>query len=111
MGSPFERLVDASHRSSPAATIAGLSPSALLGVSASDATHLQDAFGIDTVRELATSPVVAAARAVLHGAGEPGFDPGPPYPWAARFAAAPLDHYLNHPSGRFRLAFGPVYYR
>lgn len=39
------------------------------------------------------------------------FDPGPPSDWAALFAQAPLAQYEAHPSGRFRTAFGPVYYR
>ena len=41
----------------------------------------------------------------------PGFDPGPPPPWERVFAAAPLAAYTDHPSGRFRVDFGPVYYR
>jgi hypothetical protein len=41
----------------------------------------------------------------------PPFDPGPPPAWAALFDQAPLDHYVTHPSGRFRTAFGPVFYR
>jgi uracil DNA glycosylase superfamily protein len=39
------------------------------------------------------------------------YDPGPPEAWAALFSTAPLDHYIKHPSGRFRTSFGPVYYR
>lgn len=41
----------------------------------------------------------------------PSFDPGPSPAWEQRFQAAPLDEYVNHPSARFRTAFGPVYYR
>jgi hypothetical protein len=41
----------------------------------------------------------------------PSFDPGPPAAWAATFDLAPLNDYSNHPSGRFRTEFGPVYYR
>jgi hypothetical protein len=41
----------------------------------------------------------------------PPFDPGPPAAWAALFDQAPLDHYVAHPSGRFRTEFGPVFYR
>src|SRR5688500_16462974 len=44
-------------------------------------------------------------------AGMPPFDPGPPPAWAALFDQAPVDHYVTHPSGRFRTTFGPVYYR
>lgn len=39
------------------------------------------------------------------------FDTGPSAAWAKRFFQAPRGHYENHPSGRFRTAFGPVYYR
>ncbi len=111
MAGPFEKLVDSAHRSQPVETILDLAPDALLGVSPGDAAHLRDAFGTQTVRDLAESPVFAAARALRNAAGEPVFDPGPPPDWAAVFAAAPLTHYQSHPSGRFRLEFGPVYYR
>ena len=39
------------------------------------------------------------------------FDKGPTAPWAQQFFDAPRQHYINHPSGRFRTEFGPVYYR
>jgi hypothetical protein len=39
------------------------------------------------------------------------FDKGPNASWAAKFANAPHQSYINHPSGRFRTEFGPVYYR
>jgi uracil DNA glycosylase superfamily protein len=39
------------------------------------------------------------------------FDKGPPASWAQTFFDAPRQHYINHPSGRFRTEFGPVYYR
>lgn len=111
MASPFSKLVDAPHRSGPATAIVEGVPSVLRGVSEGDADALRQAFGIDTVRDLALLPAAAAARALLAAAGEPGFDPGPPPAWAALFASAPLDHYRSHPSGRFRLGFGPVFYR
>jgi hypothetical protein len=38
------------------------------------------------------------------------FDPGPPDPWAERFAAAPLSTYESRPD-LFRVDFGPVMYR
>lgn len=111
MGSPFDKLVDAPHRSKAAAAIVDLVPSVLRGVSDGDADALRDAFGITTVRDLALSPAASSARALLASAGEPGFDAGPPPAWATLFAGAPLEHYRAHPSGRFRLGFGPVYYR
>jgi uracil-DNA glycosylase len=39
------------------------------------------------------------------------FDPGPTRAWEELFAAAPLDHFVRHPSRRFRHDFGPVFYR
>ncbi len=39
------------------------------------------------------------------------FDKGPTGSWAQTFFNAPRQYYLNHPSGRFRTEFGPVYYR
>lgn len=39
------------------------------------------------------------------------FDKGPNASWAQTFLAAPHQHYISHPSGRFRTEFGPVYYR
>src|SRR5262245_8561029 len=39
------------------------------------------------------------------------FDKGPTASWAQQFFNAPRQHYINHPSGRFRTEFGPVYYR
>ena len=39
------------------------------------------------------------------------FDKGPTATWAQKFFDAPRQHYLTHPSGRFRTEFGPVYYR
>jgi Uracil DNA glycosylase superfamily len=38
------------------------------------------------------------------------FDPGPPAPWAERFASAPLAAYESRPD-LFRVDFGPVTYR
>jgi len=39
------------------------------------------------------------------------FDKGPNASWTKRFFQAPRDHYTAHPSQRFRIEFGPVYYR
>src|SRR5262245_64622677 len=39
------------------------------------------------------------------------FDKGPTATWAQKFFDAPRQHYVSHPSGRFRTEFGPVYYR
>ncbi len=39
------------------------------------------------------------------------FDKGPSPSWAQTFFNAPRQFYIDHPSGRFRTEFGPVYYR
>jgi len=39
------------------------------------------------------------------------FDKGPTVSWTKTFFDAPRQHYIDHPSGRFRTEFGPVYYR
>ncbi len=111
MSHSFDDLVDAAYRGKTAPEILAAPADALLGVSAGDAGHLKAAFGIETVGDLADDPFSERARTIRAAAGTPAFDPGPPPGWEAFFAQAPLDHYLNHPSGRFRLDFGPVYYR
>jgi hypothetical protein len=83
---------------------------ALSGVSAADADHLRAAFGIETVRDLGSSAYVRRAAAMVD-ADTLQHDPGPPPAWSEFFATAPIDYYMNHPAGRFRLDFGPVYYR
>lgn len=111
MSSSFDHLVDAAYRGRPVSDLAGAPPDALKGVSAADARHLAQAFGISTVAQLAASPYVGAAAAIAAAATDsPGFDPGPPPDWADRFAAAPLAAYENRPE-LFRVDFGPVYYR
>lgn len=110
MGSSLADLVDAAWRDRSAAEILAAPPSALKGVSEKDADLLDQALGIQTVLELAENRHVAGARAVAAAGGRPAFDPGPPAEWEDVFAVAPLGEYEDHP-GRFRLDFGPVYYR
>jgi uracil-DNA glycosylase len=112
MPGSFDKMVVAAYRGKGAAEILAAPPDALKGVSAADAKHLDDAFGIKTVRDLAESPYFRWAQALLAAGGEVLFDPGPPHDWENFFDRAPLDHYLNHPKkNRFRLDFGPVFYR
>jgi hypothetical protein len=86
-------------------------PDALRGVSGADARHLREAFGIVTISDLAQNRFFHRALALLAASGEVAFDPGPGVDWENFFNAAPLGFYINHPAGRFRLDFGPVYYR
>jgi hypothetical protein len=110
MAGSFDELVIAAFRGRTAAELAKAPPDALMGVSAADARHLDDAFGITTVAELAASGPFHAATAIARAASAPGFDPGPPPAWEAQFAAAPLAAFEARPD-LFRLDFGPVYYR
>jgi hypothetical protein len=111
MSTSFDDMVVSAFRGKTAQQLLAASPDALSGVSAADAQHLDAAFGIDSIADMASSHFFETARAVQAGAGTPAFDPGPPPDWEAFFAQAPLDHYRNHVAGRFRLDFGPVHYR
>ncbi|WP_428263546.1 uracil-DNA glycosylase family protein [Haliangium sp.] len=82
---------------------------AIEGISGADAEHLRQAFGVRTVRDLAACRPFDKARAVA-AAAAPSFDPGPPPAWATLFAEAPLAHYQASPR-RYRLDYGPVWYR
>ena len=110
MGRTLERHVDARARDRSAQELLAARPDALKGVSAADAASLEEAFGISTIEQLASSTLLRHALAVLAVAGTPGHDPGPPPPWEARFGAAPHGAYLARPD-LFRLEFGPVLYR
>ncbi|PHN00732.1 uracil-DNA glycosylase family protein [Flavilitoribacter nigricans] len=84
---------------------------ALKGVTATDATHLDDAFGIKTIRDMGRNRFFHSAYQILRSENDQSFDPGPPLEWEAIFASAPISHYENHPAARFRIDFGPVFYR
>lgn len=107
----FDRMLDKAFHGKSVQVILEASPAALKGVSATDAQLLDEAFGIKTTRDMAENPLFRRAQAVLAATGGLGFDPGPPPEWEDFLASAPLDHYVQHPARRFRLDFGPVYYR
>lgn len=86
-------------------------PSALKGLSENDAVRLAEAFGIKSIHDLAANRFFAWAQAIQRAANSFGFDPGPPPEWTTFFREAPLSYYVEHPSRRFRIEFGPVYYR
>src|SRR5688572_27444905 len=111
MTQSFDRMLDASFHGKPIHQILNASPAVIKGISPSDAQKLDAALGIKTVRDLAQSPYFRQAQAMLSASGSPAFDPGPPPNWENFLASGPLDHYEQHPVRRFRLAFGPVYYR
>lgn len=111
MTTSFDHLLVQAYQGRPLEDLLRASPAALSGLSDADASRLQDAFGTATVRELAENRFFQRAVALLAAAGRPGFDPGPPLDWSEFFDAAPLSHYEQHPAHRFRIDFGPVYYR
>ena len=58
------KILDKSYENADFAELAAAPVSALQGVSESDAQHLKEAFGIDTIRELATNKFVLWAQAI-----------------------------------------------
>lgn len=111
MASSYDKLVVQAHEGKSAADLAAAPPDALSGLSGPDAQKLAAAFGTSTIRELAENRFFRAAAAITAAADDvPGFDPGPPPAWEARFAAAPIATYEAHPD-LFRVDFGPVFYR
>lgn len=58
------KILDKAYENADFADLAGAPVSALQGVSESDAEHLKAAFGIDTIRELATNKFVLWAQAI-----------------------------------------------
>jgi hypothetical protein len=111
MSQSFHKLVVQKFHGKRVEEILEAPPSALSGLSEADASRLDESFGIKTVRDLAENRFFLGAQAILHATGVPVYDPGPSLEWAQFFASAPLDHYIQHPAKRFRLDFGPVYYR
>ncbi len=110
MSSPYDHLIDKAYRGASPGELLDAPVEALSGVSAADAERLRAAFGIRTIRDLGESSYFRTAAAIL-AAAVLHHDPGPPPGWSEFFQAAPVDYYVNHPAGRFRLDFGPVYYR
>jgi hypothetical protein len=58
------KILDTAYENADFADLAAAPVSALQGVSESDAEHLKAAFGIDTIRELATNKFVLWAQAI-----------------------------------------------
>jgi hypothetical protein len=107
----FDRMLEQDFHGQNTQEVLHASPAALRGVSAADAQALAQAFGIQSIRDLAHNVFFRRAQAILAATGSPGFDPGPPPAWETFLGSAPLAYYAQHPAGRFRLDFGPVYYR
>jgi hypothetical protein len=110
MTTSYDRIVTAPHRGKALPQLLAAPVDALKGVSASDAAHLKAAFNIDTIEEMGQNELLQRAAGLVN-AQLLTYDSGPPLSWTPFFASAPIDYYRNHPAGRFRLDFGPVYYR
>jgi uracil-DNA glycosylase len=110
MTKSYDQFVTAAHRGKTLKELLAAPIEAIKGVSAADAVHLESAFGIKTVADLGASVYFERAASLVN-ADALNHDSGPPRDWADFFATAPIDYYINHTSGRFRLDFGPVYYR
>jgi uracil-DNA glycosylase len=110
MSKSYDPMLDEAYHGHTASELLEATVDALKGVSSMDAEKLADAFPIERLRDLAEWKFAERARAIRAATGIPGFDPGPPPALEAFFHDAPLAHYQSHPD-RFRLPFGPVYYR
>lgn len=106
----FDAALVVAHQLKSAADLVDLDVDALKGVSPGDKRHLEEAFGIRSIGDLARHRFVRAARAIQEEADSLDHDRGPDADWTSLFATAPLATYQAHPE-RFRLDFGPVYYR
>ena len=60
----ISKILDKAYEDKPFSELINAPVSALQGVSDGDAKHLKDAFGIDTIRELATNKFVLWAQAI-----------------------------------------------
>jgi hypothetical protein len=67
----LDKSLDKAYESKSVKEILDASPAALAGVTDADAKHLEDAFGIKTVRQLGANKffAVAAALVALENAG------------------------------------------
>jgi len=106
----FDSKVVAAHHGKSATDLQSLQVDGLKGVSDGDLQHLNSAFAINTIGELAQNRFWRVARAIAEEAADIGHDPGPDIEWTTFFASAPMATYLANPTD-FRLDFGPVYYR
>ncbi len=111
MAFALDKLIDKSEAGTSFKDLTGLSVSSLKGVSENDAALLQEAFGIKSLGDLGNNRFFMAAQAIYRATLETTFDQGPPPFWAGKLAGLSDDYFINHPSQRFRTAFGGVLYR
>ncbi len=109
MTASFRNMLDRAYEGKTIEEILESSPSALLGVSEADALKLKEAFGIETIKDMAECNYFQHAQALLAAAGWPDYDPGPPLNWQEFFARAPV--YEDYWPDKFRWEYGPIFYR
>jgi len=66
----FSKVLDKAYKDLPLSEVADAPVDALYGVSAADAQKLEAAFGIKTVRDLATNKYFLAAQAIVDEADD-----------------------------------------
>ncbi len=111
MSYALEKLVNKVHADTSFETLREMPVDSLKGVSEKDANLLKQAFGIKTISDLGSNPFFLAAQSLYRANLENEYDLGPPPPWVQKFSSLSDDYFLNHPSDRFRTAFGGVLYR
>lgn len=107
----LEKLLNGAHAKKSFEEISQLSSAALKGVSENDAKLLKEAFGIESIADFGSNRFFLAAQSLVLASRQKTYDPGPPPFWADKFASLSDDYFVNHPSQRFRTAFGGVLYR
>jgi hypothetical protein len=111
MAFALDRLIDKAQAGNSFKDLAGLSISSLKGVTENDAKLLENAFGIKSVEDLGNNRFFLAAQAIYRATLEKTFDQGPPPFWADKLGSLSDNYFIDHPSQRFRTAFGGVLYR
>lgn len=110
MTTSFDKALVSAYKGKTLPELLASPVDALKGVSSSDADHLEAAFNIETIEDFGNNTLFQRA-AVIVNARSMTHDYGPPHEWVKFFSDAPIDYYVTHPAKRFRLDFGPVYYR
>lgn len=103
--------MDKHHSKKSFEELCKLSIASLKGVSENDALLLKQAFGINSIEEMGSNTFFQAAQMIQRAALAATYDGGPPPFWANKFSGLSDDYFINHPSQRFRTAFGGVLYR
>lgn len=111
MALALDKLLDKAHSDKSLEEIGKLSVASLKGVSENDAVLLKQAFGIDSVEDMGRNAFFRSAQMIYMATLDKSYDPGPPPFWMDKFSELSDDYFINHPSQRFRTAFGGVLYR